>query len=55
MQDGRPGGDLVLAVKEWGLPSEPWTFIVGKDGVVKAKYDQFVPEEALEAVLKPLL
>ena len=55
MEGGRPGGDLVLAVTEWGLPSEPWTFIVGKDGLVKAKYDQFVSEAALEAVLGHIL
>ena len=40
--------------KDWGLPSEPWTFIVGSDGVVKAKYDQFVPEQELEKVLNQI-
>ena len=54
MEGGRPAGDLVAAVKEWGLPSEPWTFIVGKDGAVKAKYDQFVPEEELGKVLNEI-
>ena len=55
MEGGRPAGDLVAAVKEWGLPSEPWTFIVGKDGAVKAKYDQFVAEEELGMVLNEIL
>jgi len=54
MEGGRPAGDLVAAVKDWGLPSEPWTFIVGSDGVVKAKYDQFVPEQELEKVLNQI-
>jgi hypothetical protein len=25
-------------VKEWRLPSEPWTFLVGRDGRIKAKF-----------------
>lgn len=25
-------------VKEWHLPSEPWTFLVGRDGRIKAKF-----------------
>jgi hypothetical protein len=26
-------------VKEWRLPSEPWTFLVGQDGRIKAKFE----------------
>lgn len=26
-------------VREWHLPSEPWTFLVGRDGRVKARFD----------------
>ncbi len=26
-------------VKEWRLPSEPWTFLVGRDGRIKAKFE----------------
>jgi hypothetical protein len=26
-------------VREWQLPSEPWTFLVGRDGRIKAKFD----------------
>jgi hypothetical protein len=26
-------------VREWRLPSEPWTFLVGRDGRVKAKFE----------------
>ena len=43
------------AVEEWGLPTEPWTFIVDGDGLVRAKFEQFTPEEILEAALKELL
>jgi hypothetical protein len=26
-------------VREWRLPSEPWTFLVGRDGRIKAKFE----------------
>jgi hypothetical protein len=26
-------------VQEWHLPSEPWTFLVGQDGHIKAKFE----------------
>src|SRR5437763_15387587 len=25
--------------KDWGLPTEPWTFLVGSDGRIKAKFE----------------
>ncbi len=45
----------VAAVDEWGLPTEPWTFIMDGDGLVRAKFEQFTPGEILEAALKDLL
>lgn len=45
----------VPAVEEWGLPTEPWTFIVDGDGVVRAKFEQFTPREVLEAALEDAL
>jgi hypothetical protein len=40
-------------VKEWKLPSEPWTFLVGADGRIKAKFEGSVsPSELLAAVRK---
>ncbi len=52
----RPGlDDAAEAVIEWGLPTEPWTFVVDGDGIVRAKFEAFTPaaviEEALLAVL----
>ena len=41
----------VGAVDEWGLPTEPWTFIVDGEGLVRAKFEQFTPREILEAAL----
>jgi hypothetical protein len=42
------------AVREWGLPSEPWVFVVDGDGRVAAKYEGTVTAAELEAVLKNL-
>ena len=55
IQGGRPGGGLVAAVEEWGMPTEPWTFVVDREGRVRAKFEQFTPAEEIEAALKDLL
>jgi hypothetical protein len=55
IQGGRPGGGLVAAVEEWGMPTEPWTFVVDRQGRVQAKFEQFTPAEEIEAALKALL
>ena len=55
IQGRSPGGGLVAAVEEWGLPTEPWTFVVDRDGRVRAKFEQFTPAEEIEAVLRALL
>ncbi len=48
---------IAPAVTEWGLPSEPWTFVIGGDGLVAAKFEGFATldelEQALQAVLGP--
>jgi hypothetical protein len=35
-------------VREWHLPSEPWTFLVGRDGRIKAKFDGSISTRELE-------
>ena len=55
IKGGRPSGGLVAAVEEWGLPTEPWTFVVDREGRVRAKFEQFTPAEEIEAALKDLL
>ena len=49
---GNPARELVPAVTEWGLVSEPWTFVVGSDGRIAARFEQYVPPTALEAALQ---
>ena len=52
----RPGrDDVVDAVREWNLPTEPWTFVVDADGVVRAKFESYVPPATISASLQELL
>lgn len=51
------GGDLSRAVLsptlgEWGLPSEPWTFVVDREGVVRAKFEAFATREEVEVEVR---
>ena len=46
-----PVRELVPAVDEWGLVSEPWTFVVGSDGRIADRFEQYVPPQVLEAAL----
>lgn len=46
-----PARQLVPAVEEWGLVSEPWTFVVGPDGKITARFEQYVPPAILESAL----
>jgi hypothetical protein len=42
-------------VDEWHLPSEPWTFIVDKTGIVRDRFEGSAPFEELEPSLKAVL
>jgi len=42
-------------MRQWGLRSEPWTFLVGRDGRVKAKFEGSVSARELEAAVRRLL
>jgi hypothetical protein len=42
-------------VDEWHLPSDPWTFIVDKSGIVRDRFEGAAPIEELEPSLKALL
>ena len=39
-------------VAEWHLPSEPWTFVVGRDGRIKAKFEGSVSLRELDAAIR---
>ena len=55
IEGGRPAGGFVKAVSEWRLPTEPWTFIVDQDGIVRAKFEAFSTFEELEKGLRDVL
>jgi hypothetical protein len=52
-----PFGELKTAktVDEWRLPSEPWTFIVDKAGLVRDRFEGAAPIEELEPSLNAVL
>ncbi len=43
------------AVEEWKLPSEPWTFVVDRGGVVRDRFEGIAPIDELEPALKAVL
>jgi hypothetical protein len=42
-------------VREWHLPGEPWTFVVGRDGRIKAKFQGSVSARELGEAIRRLL
>jgi hypothetical protein len=50
-----PQNGLNRWVREWRLPSEPWTFAVGRDGRVHAKFEGSVSTGELAAAVRILL
>lgn len=42
-------------VREWHLPTEPWTFLVGADGRIKAKFEGSVSLGELSAAIRRTL
>lgn len=51
-------GDLVIQPfleSEWHLTSEPWVFIVDKDGNIAAKFDGPMSQDEIEAAIKAVL
>ncbi|MGH3071880.1 MAG: hypothetical protein ACRDNB_06375 [Gaiellaceae bacterium] len=39
-------------VKEWKLPSEPWVFLVGDDGLVRGRFEGTVSVDELDAAVE---
>ncbi len=42
-------------VREWTLPTEPWVFLVGSDGLIKARFEGAVSVRELEAAVRATL
>ena len=48
-------GRISPIMEEWGLQTEPFTFVLGPDGLVHSKFEGFVTEQELEAALTKAL
>jgi hypothetical protein len=42
-------------VREWKLPTEPWIFVVGMDGRIKARFEGAVSASELDAAVRRYL
>lgn len=42
---------LAPGVEEWGLPTEPWVFVVDADGIVAGRFEGVVAPEELAALI----
>jgi hypothetical protein len=54
-RDNNPRKGANRWVKQWRLPNEPWTFLVGRDGRIKAKFAGSVSVRELEDAIRELL
>ena len=54
-QDNNPAQGTNRWVKEWRLPSEPFIFLVGRDGRIKARFEGSVSVDELSAAVRTAL
>jgi hypothetical protein len=53
--DNNPAQGQNRWVREWRLPSEPWVFVVGHDGRIKARFEASVSVGELAAAVRALV
>jgi hypothetical protein len=53
--DNNPQRGYNRWMKEWGLQTEPWTFLVGRDGRIKAKFEGSLSVGELTAAVRRFL
>ena len=53
--DNDPNKGLRKPLQEFGLPTEPWLFVVGKDGKITARLEGSFGLDAFEQALKTAL
>ena len=51
-KDNDPAKGVNQWVTQWNLPSEPWVFVVGKDGKVRDRFEGTVSVRELDASVK---
>jgi hypothetical protein len=54
-EDNDPANPFNRWMREWKLPTEPWTFLVGADGRIKARYEGTVSVHELETAVQERL
>lgn len=54
-KDNNPSKGPNRWVQQWHLPGEPWTFLVGRDGRIKAKFQGSVSTHELGEAIRRLL
>ena len=54
-KDNNPAKGENRWVREWHLPTEPWTFLVGRDGRIKAKFEGAISPGELESAIRRYL
>ena len=54
-KQNRPALGYNRWMRQWGLQSEPWTFLVGQDGRIEAKFEGSVSAAELDAAIRRLL
>lgn len=54
-RDNDPQRGVNRWVKEWNLPSEPWVFVVGRDGRIKAKFEGSVSVRELAPAVRKVI
>lgn len=53
--DNNPAQGFNRWFREWRLPSEPWVFLVGRDGRIRARFEGSVSAAELSAAVQRLL
>jgi hypothetical protein len=54
-EENNPALGVNRWVREWKLPTEPWVFLVGRDGRIDAKFEGAVSERELETAVREFL
>jgi len=47
--------NISQVVLDWGLPSEPWTFLINSEGIIVGKYEGFADEHELEKSIELII
>jgi hypothetical protein len=53
-RDNDPAKGVNRWMREWRLPTEPWVFVVGRDGRIAAKFEGSASAEELRAAIEPV-